>query len=126
MNFETFKRYTLAAKTDASEYSQGYVRGLRRHYHGDNFGTEDEHNLWLNCGDRHPERSQGYLDGFEGKPPAFLHGNTGNKHAAVANPKTSTLVVRCDQEDKAQWVKAAGGEKLSNWVIRTLNAASSD
>ena len=53
-----------------------------------------------------------------------LHGNTGNKHAAVANPKTSTLTVRCDSQDKAAWVKAADGKKLTSWVIDTLNAAS--
>jgi len=124
MDFNTLKHYANAAKSDPGEYTSGYVRGLRRHYHGDNFGTEDEHNNWLNCGDSYPDRARGYLDGFNGKPPPSLHGNTGNKHAAAVNPKTSTLTVRCDSQDKAAWVRAAAGKKLTSWVIRTLNTAA--
>jgi len=54
------------------------------------------------------------------------HGNTGNKNAAVANPKTSTLTVRCDSQDKTDWERAADGKTLTltSWVIDTLNAAS--
>ena len=52
------------------------------------------------------------------------HGNTGNQHAAVADPKTSTLIVRCRTSDKAAWVKAADGATLPDWVTRTLNEAA--
>lgn len=27
----------------------GYMRGLRRSHHGENFGTESEHELWLSA-----------------------------------------------------------------------------
>ena len=32
---------------DRAEYWTGYQRGLRRAFHGENFGTPAEHDLWL-------------------------------------------------------------------------------
>ncbi len=52
------------------------------------------------------------------------HGNTGNVNAAKDEPKNSTLIIRCTQKDKAKWVKAAGGKKLSSWVTQQLNDAA--
>ena len=52
------------------------------------------------------------------------HPNTGNKYAAVENPKTSLLSVRCTASDKADWEEAAGEEKLQVWVTRVLNKAA--
>lgn len=57
--------------TGGSEYWTGYQRGLRRAYHGENFGTPKEHLLWLtavNSDDtmRH-QRGQGYRDGLKGR-----------------------------------------------------------
>lgn len=37
---------------------------------------------------------------------------------------SGALFLRCKREDKAQWVKAASGGKLSRWVIETLNEAA--
>ena len=53
-----------------------------------------------------------------------VHPNTGNKYAAVENPKTSLLSVRCTASDKADWEEAAGEEKLQVWVTRVLNKAA--
>jgi hypothetical protein len=36
----------------------------------------------------------------------------------------SWLQVRCTPAQKARWVRAAGGKKLSEWVVRSLNAAA--
>lgn len=45
------------------------MRGLRRAYHGERFGTEDEHKQWINLADSiNPARQakgQGYLDGLD-------------------------------------------------------------
>ena len=30
-----------------SDYCRGYVRGLRRAFHGDDFGTQEDHEKWL-------------------------------------------------------------------------------
>jgi hypothetical protein len=35
-----------------------------------------------------------------------------------------TLFLRCKGEDKGRWVHAAGGKKLSDWVIEALNEAA--
>ncbi len=69
------------AEPEMSEYWAGYIRGLRRAYHGENFGTQEEHALWLSCVDSPDEmrkqRGQGYRDGLAfaeissaiGRPP---------------------------------------------------------
>lgn len=54
-----------------SDYWIGYQRGLRRNYHGNNFGTEQEHNAWLTGVDSEDEsrkqRALGYRDGLKCK-----------------------------------------------------------
>ena len=54
------------ADPENAEYWRGYARGLRKNHHGDNFGTDAEHNLWMTAsGDQTREnRSRGYRDGF--------------------------------------------------------------
>jgi hypothetical protein len=36
---------------DRAEYWAGYQRGLRRAFHGEAFGTAEEHDLWLTAVD---------------------------------------------------------------------------
>ena len=54
---------------DRANYWAGYIRGLRRLYHGENFGTPEEHTFWLLLVVRPDrmlqQRGQGYRDGFE-------------------------------------------------------------
>ena len=54
-------------------YWKGYIRGLRRSYHGENFGTLKEHTLYWKClYHESPDRQaigKGYQDGL-----AFLYG----------------------------------------------------
>ena len=73
MDQRTFEREMMRAKTmaevgDRPDYWRGYQRGLRKHYHGDNFGTDDEHKKWLSLiGDRDETRNQrglGYRKGY--------------------------------------------------------------
>jgi hypothetical protein len=73
----TFEREMSKAKTfheldeSKTEYYAGYMRGLRRNYHGENFGTSEEHQLWLDAANSDdPDRKQrgtGYKDGLEVK-----------------------------------------------------------
>ena len=55
------------ADPDRADYWAGYQRGLRRAYHGENFGTESEHALWLatinNEDISKQQRGKGYRDG---------------------------------------------------------------
>lgn len=34
-----------------SDWWVGYMRGLRRAHHGESFGTESEHQMWLSLGE---------------------------------------------------------------------------
>ena len=69
MDRQTFEKQMSKARIFASagdrpDYWKGYKRGLRRAYHGENFGTDAEHNLWLPLADETDatmaERSRGY------------------------------------------------------------------
>ena len=61
-----------ALETDRAEYWTGYARGLRRAYHGERFGTEQEHAQWMEAADSEDvlrrQRGQGYRDGLKGSP----------------------------------------------------------
>lgn len=51
-------------------------------------------------------------------------GQKGNQNAVKDDGKaTSHLHIRVTPQQKAAWVHAAGGRKLSEWVIDTLNKA---
>jgi hypothetical protein len=55
---------------DKADYLAGYIRGLKRAYHGGSFGVDKDHNLWMNLiydtNKRRHARGQGYRDGFQG------------------------------------------------------------
>lgn len=80
MTEREFKANMSAAKTFSelptenpfhTDFWAGYQRGLRRNYHGENFGTEQEHELWLsgiNSGDTSRKmRGIGYREGVSGQ-----------------------------------------------------------
>lgn len=65
-----FKRFAAFAKAaEPSDYLSGYQRGIRRNFHGEVFGSDDEHALWMAMDGHRAEMGRGYRDGFEGKPP---------------------------------------------------------
>lgn len=71
MDLNTFENEMYKAKEfqkvgKKPAYWTGFMHGLRRRYHGEKFGTLQEHHLWLTAsGDRLKKlRSQGYRDGY--------------------------------------------------------------
>ncbi len=83
MDQTTFESNARAAESlrrisQGAEIFMGYLRGLRRHYHGAKFGTPEEHERWLAlAGDTDPARAargRGYHIGFEGRPVAEIIG----------------------------------------------------
>lgn len=59
-----------------SEYYTGYMRGLRRLKHGENFGTEEEHKKYMSLEDEKYDESRvylgrGYRDGLINKEVCF-------------------------------------------------------
>ncbi len=72
--FQSFLRRAQAAQAgDDSGYWRGYQRGLRRAYHGEAFGSSNEHRLWLEfAGSGGPLKAalgRGYRDGLAGVEP---------------------------------------------------------
>jgi hypothetical protein len=120
MNEQKFKTLMRAADSVGGDYASGYHKGLRRHYHGEKFGTPEEHEKYMAMDGHRQEMGDGYRDGFAGLPPRGVHGNTGNSNALAGDePATSWLQVRVTPEAKAAYVKAAQAEgvKLSAWVL---------
>lgn len=79
MNLEEkeFKAIARSVAQLASEYGEGYRLGLRRHYHGEKFGTSTQHEQRMGFGldgDPRDEIGRGYRDGFSGNPPAPKRG----------------------------------------------------
>jgi len=74
MNAIMFKALMSKARMQSSlgqqpDYWQGYEHGLRRGFHGDRFGTEQDHKLWLSLvadgvDVAARERGRGYRDGL--------------------------------------------------------------
>lgn len=67
---DTFR--SLATEPFEPDFWAGYMRGIRRNYHGENFGTDDEHNLWMLCAEETRDtqrkmRGLGYRCGYEGQ-----------------------------------------------------------
>ena len=58
----------LAVDPTKADYYAGFIRGLRRAYHGERFGTEAEHRTWLALADDEDDsrasRGRGYRDGL--------------------------------------------------------------
>ena len=75
MEQATFERLMLKAETlhrDNPNYLAGYRRGLRRRYHGEKFGTSEEHEKWMAAEDL---RGEGYRAGFV---PSYCTQNAGD------------------------------------------------
>ena len=72
MDEKIFRSLLAMAKTfqqldaDRSQYWNGFQRGLRRLYHGEKFGTREEHEKFLCCrdGDYRRYLQTGYRAGF--------------------------------------------------------------
>ena len=79
MTATQFRRLLAEGETLRStcrgDYGAGYVRGLRRCYHGENFGTAEEHALLLAAVESEDasraERGRGYRDGLAGRRPQW-------------------------------------------------------
>jgi hypothetical protein len=64
--------YKSIKANDRPQYYMGYMRGLRRRYHGERFGTNTEHKQWLTLDGSYvrDEIRKGYTDGYYGPDSA--------------------------------------------------------
>lgn len=86
MDQKTFEQYMRRADQlrrvgdETQEFWRGYVTGIRRHFHGESFGTPAEHERRISIPPDNPHRGQfgnGYRAGFLGIDPSQLSGNSG-------------------------------------------------
>jgi hypothetical protein len=87
-------RIMKSVEPQKSEYWMGYERGLRRAHHGESFGTDAEHELWLSLADdlddSRAQRGLGYRDGLEAlSSPAALLGRKGGSVKSKAKTASS-------------------------------------
>jgi hypothetical protein len=85
---EFFSRMAQAEDTGGLSarpgYYEGYMRGLRRFYHGPHFGTLKEHEEWLvlvyDRDQTKADRGRGYQHGLQGiRPLVMSHSPTGER-----------------------------------------------
>lgn len=62
----TMAKSLQSVDPDRSDFWRGFQRGIRRLYHGENFGTAEEHEKWMSCrdGDYRRDLQTGYRAGF--------------------------------------------------------------
>lgn len=89
-----------------AEYWAGYIRGLRRAYHGEKFGTDEEHEKWSSAANSRDEsrkqRGRGYKDGLAfgevssriGRPPV---GDTVLDKLTVPSDLKSALEAKAEE-----------------------------
>jgi hypothetical protein len=74
MDRKTYEREMRKARVmeqsrDRVHYWQGYKRGLRRCFYGEDHGTKEDHDLWMNLADdsekKKAERGRGYKDALQ-------------------------------------------------------------
>jgi hypothetical protein len=129
MTEQIFKHYMSAARTlhAGTDYLRGYQYGLRRHYHGENFGDDATIDGYKKRGGG---LSDGVCDGLAGNPPPGMvildpqQGETRGRPAKYDEP-TVQIGFRCPvslddrlpqrgDPKRAQWLVAAVREKLEN------------
>ena len=133
---------------DRPDYWAGYQRGLRRAFHGDDYGTEEEHTLWSRLAERpnptHQEQGEGYLAGLAALdedvgPPlptvralrAYLqrHGITGSAAARMMYLSDSRQVRKYTggesprQLDGARWFALHAHVMLTPEQLAEIHAA---
>jgi hypothetical protein len=81
MDEGTFKDRMHQARLIGGDYASGYQRGLRRLYHGEQFGTPQEHEILAapatpDDDATRTEIKRGYRDGLEGRAPDWGEGRS--------------------------------------------------
>lgn len=105
---ETMRRL---AEPMMAEYWAGYIRGLRRSYHGENFGEPGEHDSLVAAANSRTEsrkqRGRGYKDGLSfgevsgkmGRPPIST------ERAVSVGIRLPESVVAKIPEPRSEWIR---------------------
>jgi hypothetical protein len=105
---ETMRRM---AEPMMAEYWAGYIRGLRRAYHGDNFGEPGEHEKWLAAANRRDEsrkqRGRGYRDGlaFDEVSSKMGRPSISDEESVSVGVRLPASVVARIPEPRSEWIR---------------------
>jgi hypothetical protein len=101
-----------------AEYYSGYIRGLRRAYHGEKFGTEADRKMWLDADTSEDEfrkqRGIGYRDGL-----AFGELSSRMGRPTISDEETVSITLRFPVSVRDQIPKPRG-EWVRNLIIKNL------
>lgn len=117
MDEREFMRLLNRARLLGGDYAAGYQRGLRRHYHGERYGTDEEHEKFMRLGldgDYREELGRGYRDGFAGKAPEPKIG----RPELPPDEKTKPRSIRLNDE-RGDKLQRLGRE----WLERAIDRA---
>lgn len=118
MTEQQFASLMRQARLLTSDYGTGYQRGLRRHYHGERFGSPEEHARWMRFADE-PSRAElgrGYRDGFAGQPPQPRIGRPPLDPAERSDAKPRSIRLGDERWQKLQRLGRA-------WLERQIDRA---
>lgn len=118
MDEPRFRSLMARARMLRSDYGVGYQTGLRRHYHGDQFGNPAELAVMAAAGldgDTRVELGRGYRDGLAGRDPAPL---MGRPPLPDGQGRTARIEWRTTDARKASAQRLAerAGQTLSAWL----------
>jgi len=100
------------------EYWAGYVRGLRRAYHGEKFGDLGEHEKWLSAANSRDEsrkqRGRGYRDGL-----AFDEVSSKMGRPSISDEESVSVGVRLPESVAAR-IPEPRSEWMRNLIVENL------
>jgi hypothetical protein len=125
MNEQKFKSEMRRAETmrrmaepERAEYWAGYIRGLRRAYHGKKFGTADEHKQWMDAANSDDEmrkqRGLGYRDGL-----AFDEISSRIGRPSICDEPTVSVGIRLPESVAAK-IPEPRSEWIRNLIVENL------
>jgi hypothetical protein len=114
MTAERFQALLRRASVLKSDYGAGYKTGLRKNFHGEEFGDAEE---LAALAARQDERARGYHDGLAGRDPAPLMGRPPLAADAPRSEKRPRTI-RLDDERWAR-LRSLGTE----WLESALDSA---
>ena len=113
-----FQALMRRAKILKSDYGAGYQTGLRKNFHGDEFGNPDE---LAAIAAREDERARGYRDGLAGIDPAPLMGRPPLPADAPRSDKRPRTI-RLDDE-RWERLRTLGTEWLEAAIDNSIEEA---
>lgn len=122
MDERTFKQYMRLARDIEGPYRAGYIKGIRRHYYGEQYQIEPIAIERLPDISKRGAEAVGFLDGIAGQKPAY------STNSPDSSQQMTTIHFELPKSMKSSYVRAAQAQdmKLIPWIISACNARLKD